>query len=468
MKSPKESETSNTKPELIQHYKNVVRVISYDIEFDYVMPFKVSHTKQSSGTGFFIDKNGHILTCSHCVENASHVYVEIPSEGDRQYEVKLKGVCPFFDLAVLQIIDYKNKTFCELDNATTVQSGFETFALGYPLGQENMKITKGIISGQQYNFFQTDAAINPGNSGGPLMYKNKVIGVNAAGMPSFIADGIGYAVPISRFYNIKSLLFSPEPLLIAYPQYFGFEEFQRTSVDFQKYMNNKCKNGGVYINKILSKSPVSKTKLKKGDIVCKINGLDIDYYGGLKKKWMNENMSFGNLLAEVGINKKVEITYWNGKSMKEESFKLSKYQPNIRYMYPVFEKIDYETIGGLVVMNLNSNIIDRVVGSNNALATYKETKNVMKEKLVVTNILIGSYLSKLDIMKPGDIITKINDKNVKNIQEFRKLFFSNKRFVKIETEGDKLIIIPIEKIKEEEGTLMKTYLYTKSKLFKKV
>ena len=227
---------TNTRPELIQHYKNVVRIISHDIEFDYLMPFKSSHTTTSSGTGFFIDSKGHILTCSHCVENATHVYVEIPSEGDKKYEVKIKGVCPYFDIAILQIINYKNNSFCELDNKTIIQPGFETYALGYPLGQENMKITKGIISGQQYNFYQTDAAINPGNSGGPLMYKNKVIGINAAGMPSFAADGIGYAVPISRFYNIKELLFSSKPTLVSYPQYFGFEEFQRTSVDFQKYL----------------------------------------------------------------------------------------------------------------------------------------------------------------------------------------------------------------------------------------
>ena len=90
---------TNTRPELIQHYKNVVRIISHDIEFDYLMPFKSSHTTTSSGTGFFIDNKGHILTCSHCVENATHVYVEIPSEGDKKYEVKIKGVCPYFDIA---------------------------------------------------------------------------------------------------------------------------------------------------------------------------------------------------------------------------------------------------------------------------------------------------------------------------------------------------------------------------------
>lgn len=457
---------TNTRPELIQHYKNVVRIISHDIEFDYLMPFKSSHTTTSSGTGFFIDNKGHILTCSHCVENATHVYVEIPSEGDKKYEVKIKGVCPYFDIAVLQIINYKNNSFCELDNTTIIQPGFETYALGYPLGQENMKITKGIISGQQYKFYQTDAAINPGNSGGPLMYKNKVIGINAAGMPSWAADGIGYAVPISRYYNIKELLFSTKPTLISYPQYFGFEEFQRTSVDFQKYLKNKCKNGGVYVNKILEKSPVSKTKLKKGNIICKINDIEIDYYGGLKKKWMNENMSFENLLAEIGINKNVEITYWNGKNMKTDNFKLTKYQPNIRNMYPTFEKIDFETIAGLVVMNLNSNIINLL--KNEKLNMYKETKNVMKNKLVITNILVGSYLAKLDILQPGDIISKINNKSIKSITDFRKYFFTNKEYIKIETEEDKMVIIPIKTIKQNEKHLIDTYKYNKSKLFKNV
>jgi len=109
--------------------------------------------------------------------------------------------------------------------------------------------------------------------------------------------------------------------------------------------------------------------------------------------------------------------------MKTDNFKLTKYQPNIRYMYPTFEKIDFETIAGLVVMNLNANIIN--VLKHDKLNSYKETKNVMKNKLVVTNILVGSYLAKLDILQPGDIISKINNKSIKSISDFRKYFFTN-------------------------------------------
>ena len=252
-------------------YKSIVRIVAHDVGFDWLMPFQKMAPRESSGSGFFIDREGHILTCAHVVDNASHLFVEIPSEGDRKYEADILGLCPFFDLAVIKIKGYKNKSYCKLDSGKrTIEPGMETYALGYPLGMPHLKVSKGIISGQQYNFYQTDTAINPGNSGGPLLYKGRVIGVNAAGMPAWEADGIGYAVPIQRYYNIEKLLYDTKKpcKMISYPQYFGFEDYQPTSADFQKYIGNKCEQGGVYIKKVLPKSPVSTTGLRKGNILC--------------------------------------------------------------------------------------------------------------------------------------------------------------------------------------------------------
>ena len=97
-------------------YTSVVRIIAYNIGFDWSMPFQKDQSTESVGTGFFFDKEGHILTCSHCVEDATEVFVEIPTEGNKQYSVVVKGICPFFDIAVLKIEGYKNKTYCRLDN----------------------------------------------------------------------------------------------------------------------------------------------------------------------------------------------------------------------------------------------------------------------------------------------------------------------------------------------------------------
>lgn len=452
-------------------YKNIVRIVAHDVGFDWLMPFQKMAPRESSGSGFFVDKQGHILTCAHVVENASHLFVEIPSEGDRKYEADILGVCPFFDLAVIKIKGYKNKSFCKLDSGKTViEPGMETYALGYPLGMPHLKVSKGIISGQQYNFYQTDTAINPGNSGGPLLYKGRVIGVNAAGMPAWEADGIGYAVPIQRYYSIEKLLYDTTKTckMISYPQYFGLEDYQPTSVDFQKYIGNQCEHGGVYIKKVLPKSPVSTTALKKGDIVCKINDIDIDYYGGLNKRWMNENMSIENMLVEIGLYNKVSLTYWNGKSVKREVFELAPYNPHVRLMYPAFEKIDSETVAGMIVMNLSVNLIMILGGSE--LHQYMKPKNVMQRRLVISNVLVGSYLSKLNILSKGDLLVKVNDHKVSTVSEFRKAFVKpiKGQYIKLETESNKLVILPLDIIMKEEKTLCKEYIYKESSLIRKM
>ena len=90
------------------------------------------------------------------VQDASHVYIEIPNEGKKQYKAQVLGICPFFDIAIIRILDYQNTHCCTLDEGighsdsdAAVKSGDETYALGFPLGQDNLKVTKGIVSGQQ-------------------------------------------------------------------------------------------------------------------------------------------------------------------------------------------------------------------------------------------------------------------------------------------------------------------------------
>lgn len=456
-------------PNIKDYYGNIVRIISYEVGFDWLMPFQKQNAKESTGSGFFIDDIGHILTCSHCVEDAMHIYVEIPSEGNNKYEVIVKGVCPFFDLAILQIdktkSKYVNKSFCQLDDGKTIiEPGLETFALGYPLGQDNMKITKGIISGQQFNFYQTDTPINPGNSGGPLLYNNKVIGINAAGMSAHISEGIGYSVPIQRFYNIKTLLLNKKQKVIHYPQYFGFEQMQNSSKYINKYFKNKCDHGGVYIKDIIKKSPVSYTSLKKGDILCKVNDIAIDNFGGLQKKWMNENMSFENLLSEIGINKAVNIDFWRGKKLMSEKFKLKQFVPKIRLLYPVLENIDYECIGGLVMMDLNINLI--MILKHNDLLKYLNYSHIMDEGVVIANIIIGGEFAEMKILKSGDLITKINDHKVSSLKDLRKAFKTKNHIIKIETNKNKMVVIPKGIFKRDDIQLRKTYNYPISKLFK--
>ena len=87
------------------------------------------------------------------------------------------------------------------DKFYKIPSGTEVLSIGFPLGRNNLKITKGIISGRDMGKIQTTSPLNPGNSGGPMVIKDIIIGINSSGIMN--ASNIGFAVPISYFHTIK-------------------------------------------------------------------------------------------------------------------------------------------------------------------------------------------------------------------------------------------------------------------------
>ncbi len=161
--------------------------------------------QEDQGSGFILDKQGHILTNYHVVANARKV--EVQTHDKHRYTAQIIGSDRLHDLALLQI-NAANLTPAVLASSHDLQVGQQVYAIGNPFGLSGT-MTSGIISairsvrGPQgapiENAIQTDAAINPGNSGGPLLNsQGEVIGIN-----SMIAQngaeqnaGIGFAIPI--------------------------------------------------------------------------------------------------------------------------------------------------------------------------------------------------------------------------------------------------------------------------------
>jgi S1-C subfamily serine protease len=161
------------------------------------------------GSGFVLDKQGHILTNNHVVDGATKA--DITFVDGNTYSAKVVGRDPFGDLAVLQITDnFSDEKLFPLPivNSSGVQVGEQLIAIGNPFGL-SASMTTGIVSQigrllpdsqTSYaipNTIQTDAAINPGNSGGPLLnMKGQVIGMNTAIFSSTGAySGVGFAIP---------------------------------------------------------------------------------------------------------------------------------------------------------------------------------------------------------------------------------------------------------------------------------
>ena len=117
--------------------QKTVKILSQKISLDWIHPYKNSSTGKSIGTGFFINDKGYILTCSHVVEHAKKIFIQIPNYGKDKIEVEIVGLCPDLDIALLKTINYKNKDFYELhnkDEVYNIKPGGDVYAIGFPLG----------------------------------------------------------------------------------------------------------------------------------------------------------------------------------------------------------------------------------------------------------------------------------------------------------------------------------------------
>jgi S1-C subfamily serine protease len=181
---------------------SVVNITSRAVTFDF---FYGLVPAEGQGSGFIIDRDGHILTNYHVIEDARQV--EVTLHNRKKYRATIVGTDRSHDLAVVQIKapDLQPMT---LGDSTHLQVGQKVYAIGNPFGLSGT-LTRGIVSSIRSvqepdgvaidEAIQTDAAINPGNSGGPLLnWHGEVIGINTM-IASNVGQsaGIGFAIPIN-------------------------------------------------------------------------------------------------------------------------------------------------------------------------------------------------------------------------------------------------------------------------------
>src|ERR1700691_4734112 len=182
---------------------SVVNITSRQVVFNF---FYGAVPQEGQGSGFILDRAGHVLTNYHVIEGANRG-VQVMLSNKKQYSAKVIGSDRVHDLALLQI-DAPDLQPVTLANSSDLAVGQEVYAIGNPFGL-NGTMTRGIISSIRSiktsdgapieDATTTDAAINPGNSGGPLLNSHgEVIGINTmiASNGAEQSSGIGFAIPI--------------------------------------------------------------------------------------------------------------------------------------------------------------------------------------------------------------------------------------------------------------------------------
>jgi serine protease Do len=240
------------------------------------MPRRPSY---SVGSGFFVDKSGHILTNYHVVEDAAKITIK--TDSGEEYSAKVVGVDEETDLAVLQAEVDREVPFVKLADSDQARVGDWVLAIGSPFGL-NRSVTAGIISQTNretpstsvfQRFIQTDAAINRGNSGGPLVNMNaEVIGINSQ-IATSTGDynGVGFALPSNEAsYVFDQILKSGK----VRRGYLGVG-LETVKAEFAAVYGLKEAKGAIVVE-ILGKGAATASGLKVGDVIVEFNGQKID------------------------------------------------------------------------------------------------------------------------------------------------------------------------------------------------
>jgi len=234
----------------------------------------------SMGSGFVFDKEGHIITNNHVVENADKISVTFID--GTSYRAKIVGNDPYADIAVIKIDVSTDKLYpLPIGDSSTLKVGEQIAAIGNPFGLSG-SMTSGIVSqlgrllptGVGYSIpdvIQTDTAINPGNSGGPLLNMNgEVVGINTAiysNDGSF--SGVGFSIPSNVVLKII-------PILIQEGKYqhpwVGISSANITP-DLAELLNLEDAKG-VLIMTVVKDSPAAKAGLRGSSQTAVADGIE--------------------------------------------------------------------------------------------------------------------------------------------------------------------------------------------------
>jgi len=255
--------------------------------------------EQALGTGFFISKDGYVVTNHHVIAGASEI--KVTTHDGHIYTAKLIGSDKKADLAVLKIDTGHADPFLKFGDSGKLELGDWVVAIGNPFGL-GFSVSAGVVSalhrdigsGPYDNFIQTDAAINRGNSGGPMLdAAGHVVGVDSAiYSPSGGSVGIGFAIPSSMVEPVAKSLIAHGKMIRGWA---GLR-IEHVSADMQHAWHLPSADG-VVVGGVVADGP-SAGKLAPADVITEVDGQSI-----------RDVHSFKVALAEIPAGQTAKLNY---------------------------------------------------------------------------------------------------------------------------------------------------------------
>ncbi len=365
--------------------------------------------QRASGSGVIISEDGFIVTNNHVVDNADEITVTLSNK--KTYKAKVIGTDPSYDLSVIKI-EAAGLPFLLYGNSDDVKIGQWVLAIGYPLNLETT-VTAGIVSAKARSlglnkdrngdprsgvesFIQTDAAVNMGNSGGALINTDgRLIGVNSAiASPTGYYSGYSYAIPVNIVKKVVDDLIKFGSVQRGFLGV-SFVNASDLSEDDKKRTGVPLGVEGIYASDVPVDGGAYAAGIRKGDVLKKINGIEVS--NGAEMQGLISSYKPGDKLPVTYVRNGKENTVVVTLKNKAGNFEIVKAEAMLEKLGADLIPLDsrkakeYGVAGGVVVKKINPGVLN------------DQTR-----------------------MKDGFIILKVNDKEVKSIEEMKAAVGSNK------------------------------------------
>ncbi len=368
-------------------------------QFQQQMPEKT----RSEGSGIILRENGYILTNRHVVEDAESIEVRL--RDGRTFKATVRGVDPQSDVAVIKI-DARGLPVATLADSSKTRVGEFAIAVGAPFSLD-YSVTFGHVSakgrsdlpldfmagGMDQDYIQTDANINPGNSGGPLVnIDGEVIGMNT--LIRGLRTGIGFAIPSNLAKEVAEQLIAQGKFSRAWLG-IGIRAY-RDDADFKALI--KGIDDGVVVASIAPDSPAAKSNLKVTDVIIAVDGKAVGTPQQLRAEIRGKKIGQPVTLDVFRQNKRIQVNIIPGEWTEptKVAAKVSR--------QPAPEK---DPTGlGLMVQSLTPELASQF----GVDAT---------EGVLITAVEKGSPAARKGL-RPGDIVTSVNQHPVTSPQQFRE------------------------------------------------
>ncbi|MBK9531055.1 MAG: trypsin-like peptidase domain-containing protein [Chitinophagaceae bacterium] len=365
--------------------------------------------QRASGSGVIISEDGYIVTNNHVVDNADEITITLSNK--KTYKAKVIGTDPSYDLAVIKV-EAAGLPYLLYGNSDDIKIGQWVLAIGYPLNLETT-VTAGIVSAKARtlglnrdksgdaragveSFIQTDAAVNMGNSGGALINTNgKLIGINSAiASPTGYYSGYSYAIPVNIVQKVVDDLIKFGTVQRGFLGV-SFVNASDLTDDDKKRQGIPSGTEGIYVSEVPTEGGAYAAGIRKGDILTRINGNTIT--NGAEMQGMISMQKPGD---------KIPVTYRRNGKENTVTVTLKNKAGN------------YEIV--------KADAVIEALGADLVTLDPKKARDYGIAGGVIVKKINEGALNDQTRMKDGFIILKVNDQDVKSVEEMKAAVGNNK------------------------------------------